>query len=87
MTWLQKKAASSKTCPSKKSKRDSYGCAPAAATDAMGALTGDLGNLLVMGPVLLRRFVRDGDLARAVRAVFDSGRAITALASVSGRSF
>ena len=86
LTWLQQKSQSSASCSggSKKSKRNGYGCAIPAATDAMGALDGPLASLLLIGPAQLPRFVNGGDLARAVQGVFDSGRAIAALVTVPG---
>ncbi|KAL9637154.1 MAG: hypothetical protein Q9164_002378 [Protoblastenia rupestris] len=83
LKWLQDKSKSATTCAkSRKFRRDGFGCAPAAATDAMAALDGPLANLLLLGPAQLPRFVNGGDLARAVGAIFDSGRAIAALADI-----
>lgn len=51
----------------------------------MEALDGPLANFLILGPAQLPRFTNGGDLARAVFAIFESGRAIAALVSVPGK--
>jgi hypothetical protein len=57
--------------------------------DAMAALEGPLANLLLIGPVQLPRFAanaRNGDLARAVTAIFTTGRNHASLVNIPGQS-
>ena len=57
--------------------------------DAMAALEGPLANLLLIGPAQLPRFAvnaRNGDLVRAVNAIFTTGRNVAALVNIPGQS-
>lgn len=80
LKWIQDQAT--KPCKSG-SKRSLGGCAISDATAAMNALEGPLANLLIVGR--LPRFAAGGDLYNAVQAIFNTGRAIAALAAVSVR--
>ena len=75
------------TCPvtgsSGSNKRSVGGCAIPDAMAAMNALDGPLSNLLTIGKLPP---LANGDLYNAVQAIFATGRAIAALATVSVRS-
>ena len=72
------------TCPvtgsSGSNKRSVGGCAIPDAMAAMNALDGPLSNLLTIGKLPP---LANGDLLNAVQAIFATGRAIAALATVS----